>query len=652
MHLRSTQLIGVLFGCVLSSLVQAQSSQQLSANDLLSLDLAQLMDVPVSSSAKKLQTLARTASAIFVISADDIRRSGKTNIPDLLRMVPGLEVASFNAHTWAVSVRGFNSVFANKLLVLLDGRNVYSWEFTGTRWYTVDTLLEDIERIEVIRGPGGTLWGANAVNGVINIISKSSKDTQGWLVSAHTGNYEDGLSARYGGQFDELGQNTYRVFVKRHDRDSFPNAVLDDSWQQETAGMRLDGQTEGEYRWRVTADITRNTLQDAIWETRQATTSDTENAHILARLGNREDAENAWHLQAYYQYADLTLPVSDYSETFDLEWQQRFPAWQNHDVIVGSNLRYLYNRMANENGFSLEDTTERSYLASAFIEDEITLVPNRWALVLGSKIEYYRENGSEFLPTARLLWTPNEKNTGWATISRAARTATRLEQDFRVELPVAPQVNLVYAPNDDIGSELLTAYELGWRQQTTNALSWDLVGFYHHYQDTMHRVEQPIVQQNGITFIEYMPFNLISGDILGTELAVNWQPRQDLLLQLAHTYLHTDIDPLSANDPKNQFSLRVGWEASPQFSVDLWARYVGKVCHFASPTYISSDDCISDYTGFDARLAWQFSPQLELSLVGQNLLDDQHLEFETDGSDGLLSEVPRQVYLQVRWEME
>lgn len=618
---------------------------------LIKMDFEQLLTVKVFSGAKKLQALSKSASAIFVISDKDIRHSGKTTIPELLRMVPGMEVATFNAHTWAVSMRGFNSIFANKLLVLLDGRNVYSWEFSGTRWFTVDTMLEDIDRIEVIRGPGGTLWGSNAVNGVINIITKPSAETQGWLAVAGAGSKEEGfMHLRHGGEFGEQGQNHYRIYAKRHDREKY-NAALDDSWRQESAGLRVDGETSDHHRWQLNAGATRSELQEGVWNTRQAQKNETNAHHVLARLESQKNAKQPWHLQTYYQAIDLDLPLPSHTEAFDIEWQHRFSPRQAHDIVWGLNARYLYSKVENTNGFFFEETENTNYLLSSFIQDEIILVPDYWTLTLGTKFEYYENNGAELLPNIRLLWTPNDKNSVWASISRAVRPTTRLEQEMRFELPIGQNRYLAFVPNPDLQSELLTAYEIGWRQRTSSQFSWENTIFVYAYDELATRRTR-ISQQNGITYIERVPFNQISDTISGTELLLTWQPHQDYFTQLAYSFLQVNVEPLSASDPQHQVSLRTSWQVNPKWHINLSARYVDKVCDFDGAVIISPDECITAYSSVDARIAWQLSKSLELSLSGTNLFDSHHLEFDSDGSDFLVSENPRQFYLQMRWETD
>ncbi len=630
---------------------QASNTTTVDSDDMLSLDFEQLLDIEVLSSAKKLQSLSKSASAIFVITDNDIQRSGKTSIPELLRMVPGIEVASFNAHAWAVSIRGFNLVFTNKLLVLLDGRSVYSWDFNGTFWYTIDTLLEDIERIEVIRGPGGTLWGANAVNGVINIITKESRNTQGWLAATGAGSYEEGFAhLRYGGKFDEYGQNTYRVYVKRHDRDSFPNAVYDNSWRQESVGMRMDGTLQSHYRWRLSTDFTHDALQDSIWNIRQAISAETENFNILGNIGSLEDVTQPWHLQVHFQTSKLDIPLPGNANSLDIEWQHRFSPYQNHDLIWGLNARRMYSELENLNGFYFAQSKRLSYLYSGFAQDEIVLSPDRWVLTLGAKLEHYKNSDTALLPNLRLLWTPDEINSVWLAVSRAVRPATRLEQEMRYEI-VAPQQVLTFAPNADIASEYLTAYELGWRQKTTEHFKWEAVGFVHDYMDLMTRITEAY-QKEGVLYIDRVPINQINDQIYGTELSFTWQPHTDYSIQFAYTWLDVNVGQTSPFDPQHQVSLRSGWQATPDFRTDLWFRYVDKICGFSTPMLLPVGECIKAYNTIDLRFAWQLNKQLELSFNGFNLLDSQHLEFESDGSDFLSAEVPRQFYLQVLWKSE
>jgi len=472
------------------------------------------------------------------------------------------------------------------------------------------------------------------------------------LMQSGAGNHEEGFAhLRYGGQFDEYGQNTYRVYVKRHDRDSYPSAMHDNSWRQDTVGMRMDGTTPSHYRWRVSSDFTRDELEDGIWNTRQASSVKSENFNILGHFSSPEGAEQPWHLQMYFQAGDQEMPLPNKTHAFDIEWQHRFSPYENHDLIWGLNARRMYNELQNVNGFYFEEREQLIHLFSGFAQDEFVLSPDRWVLTLGAKIEHYENSGTAFLPNLRLLWTPDEINSAWFAVSRAVRPATRLEQEMRYEVPIGPQQLFAFAPNSEVASEYLTAFELGWRQKTTEHFKWEAVAFVHDYMDVMARTSV-IYQKDGILHIDRVPINRINDQIYGSELSFTWQPHTDYSMQFAYTWLNVDVGQTSPSDPQHQVSLRSGWQATPDFRTDLWFRYVDKTCDFSSTVLLPAGECINAYNTVDLRFAWQLNKQLELSFNGINLLDSQHLEFESDGSDFLVAEVPRQFYFQFLWKGE
>jgi len=632
-----------LFTCLVHPAAHTAEPELL---NLLEMDLAQLMEVEIVSAAKKPQSLAQTTSAVFVITQEDIRRSGARNLPDVLRMVPGMNVSSFNSHTWSVTARGFSNVYANKLLVLLDGRTVYAWEFTGTRWHMQDIVLDDIERIEVIRGPGGTLWGANAVNGVINIITRSAHDTPGGLLSAGGGDLEQHFAEmRYGGGDQALA---WRVYGKSMARDGFDDTLSSDAWQSQKAGFRLDGERGGEHQWTVTGDVLDGKQDNLYWDDHQPLTADFRAWHLLGRWQRAQDNGRHWQVQGYVDHYEFGMPAEGESTVADLEWQQRIPLGMRHDLMWGGNLRWRNNTTASAHHIFVAQAERNSDLYSLFVQDDINLVTDRWRLTVGTKIEHQDETGIEFAPNLRLLWTPNSQRSLWAAVSRAVRTPTRLEREVGIELDVDAEAPVLYlSSNPDLTTEILLAYELGWREQFSPVLSWDLSLFRHNYREVVDRVESLIIRPDGRPQVNLTSQNQIDGYTYGAELALDWRFSAQDALRLAYSYLDVS-EMISESEPRHQISLRGGHAFNKQLRLDMWLRHVSQFCGF-NFAVLNHGECLDAYTTLDARLAWQVTKNLELSIVGQNLLEDNHLEFESDSVDWLVGRVPRSMYAQVRW---
>ncbi|MCX7093725.1 MAG: TonB-dependent receptor, partial [Methylobacter sp.] len=467
-NIKNALILGIVFTGLGMVTVQAAAEAE-----VVELSLEELMDVKVYSAAKKEQALADTAAAAFVITQEDIRRSGATSIPDALRMAPGVQVAQINAHDWAITIRGFNDRFSNKLLVLVDGRTVYSPLFSGTYWSAQDMVMEDIDRIEVIRGPGGTVWGANAVNGVINIRTKHSKNTQGGLVSAQGGNYQNGGSVRYGG---ELGQDgSYRVYAKGKQNSDYLNSQnqnAHDQWNAGQGGFRADYALTGKDQLSFSGDIQEMAGDETInFRPNIDSSMSQRNANVTAKLSHKtEDGE--WYLQSFY----LTDERRSYSmnyliDTFDMEFQHNLQAGKRNAVTWGLDYRLVADKLTDFNGVSFNPDSRETQLFSAFLQDQFSITDGL-RLTLGSKIEHNDYSGFEYQPNARLLWKLNENHSTWTSISRAVRVPSRSFQDmnislYRVRLPFPPFNTMEGAIVGDAGvkSEQVTAFEWGYRGQ-------------------------------------------------------------------------------------------------------------------------------------------------------------------------------------------
>lgn len=639
-------------------------------SELSQLSLRELMDVEVTSAARKEATVAQTAAAVFVISREDIRRSGATSIPELLRMVPGLMVARIDANKWAVSARSFNSLIADKLLVLMDGRSVYSTLFHSTFWDVQDTLLEDIDRIEVIRGPGATLWGANAVNGVINIITAPANTTQGTLLSAGGGSEERAFGAlRHGGR---LGPDAYwRAYVKSFDRDDSlrrdgPEAA--DDWQATRGGFRLDWLPAGPDSLTVQGDAYagRSGLSAIGFDgsSALAQTYDDEaevgGAYLLSRWKHVRSDRSRLELQAYWDWTDRDSRFLDERRhTFDLDLQQTLRLGARHELVWGAQYRYIVSTVENGPTIAFDPERRIEHIYGLFLQDEITLVPSRLKLTAGAKLEHNSYTEVELQPTLRLLWTPRDDHSFWTALSRATRTPGRFDRESRILVPVSsgptPVVG-VLSGNEGFDSERVTALEVGYRYHPPAAFSLDLAAFYNWY-DCLRSFEI------GATFPEATPApahtvipgridNKLEGETYGVEAAADWQPVERLQLQAAYTYFAIAIrhEELGDDDifakieeeksPRHQASLRTSVDLGEDVELDLWLRYVDRLRRGDIPAYLQ----------LDTRLAWAPLEGLELSVVGQNLLDGHHPEFFKETVFNVLpTEVQRGVYAKADW---
>jgi len=646
-----------------------QSFTPASEEDILDLSLEDLLNVKITSVSKKAQSLSDAPAAIFVITSDDLRRSGSTCIPEALRMVPGINVARIDSNKWAVTSRGFNGRFANKLLVLIDGRTVYTPSFSGVYWEVQDTLLEDVERIEVIRGPGATLWGANAVNGVINIITKHAADTQGGLLALGGGNKERAFAgARYG---MALGEGTYgRVYAKGFKRDEFVHLEggdAGDDWDMLRCGFRVDSRLSGRDALTVQGDVYKGNINQTLelptltapFSQTFKDKADVEGWNVVAHWQHTLSPTSEFTLQMYYDRTDRDEEFEhEIRDTYDIDFQHRFAAGDRHDIIWGLGYRYTSDDFSNSLVLSMDPDSSSDELFSAFLQDEITLIKERLWLTLGSKFEhnYFSDSEFEIQPNARLLWAPHPKHKFWAAVSRAVRTPSRIEHNGKVVtavLPLDPPIVLTVVGDSDYDSEELLAYELGYRVVPAKSLTMDFTVFYHDY-DKLRSSELGLPVFDGVSIEQPLWFdNELKGEIYGVELATVWQAADWWRWDLAYSYLETDMDTRNAQDkaqnsdgPQHQVSLRSAINLSSDLDLDIWLRYVDDVKTVSGNTMSLVD--INDYLTFDVRLAWWPHKDVECSVVGQNLLDDKHPEFVQE-SFTLPTEIERSVYGKLTW---
>ncbi len=639
---------------------------------LKSLNIEDLLNAEVTSVSKKTERLADATAAIFVITADDIRRAGIRTIAEALRMVPGIHVAQMDANKWAVSARGFNDVFSNKLLVLMDGRSVYTPLFSGVLWDVQDTMIEDIDRIEVIRGPGATLWGANAVNGVINIITKSAQETQGTLASVGAGSQKEyNAAVRHG---DQLGSDgAWRLYAKGFSRGDYVDIQGDDAndeWDTVRSGFRMDMDLTSRDSLMIQGDIYQGSEEQTLNLPETLTTpragnqpysADFFGADILARWRRTNIDKSDFTLQLYYDRTDRQqVVIEEIRDSVDLDFQHRFKLTAHQEVVWGLGYRWTQDNLEAGDAVSLNPDTRSDQLFSAFLQDEITLSPEKWWLTLGSKFEHNDYTGFEIQPSIRLRWKPTQKQTVWAAVSRAVRTPSRADHDFRsnrdvVVVPGFPfpttYQNTIFG-EDDFASEELQSYELGHRWYPNSKVSIDTATFYNQY-DNLRTIEQ----NTDAAYLEMAPIphvvipyiidNKMEGETFGIEMTASWQPRTNWKLSAGYTWmqmlLNTDPGSLDSGaekeagyTPMSQIQLRSVLDLSHGWSFDTELYHVGELEEMDVPAY----------TRLDLRLGWQPNANWEFSINAENLLDEQHGEFG-ERTDIIPSEIPRQIYGQV-----
>jgi iron complex outermembrane recepter protein len=593
--------------------------------DLTALSLEQLGDIEVTSVSRKPEKQFHAAAAVHVITQDDIRRSGATSIPDVLRLSPGVEVARVNANQWAVGIRGFGSRLSRAVLVLIDGRAVYNPLFAGTYWEVQDTMLEDIERIEVVRGPGGALWGANAVNGVINIITRSAKETQGGLVTAGGGSEERGFgSVRYGGRIGPKAH--YRVYGKYFDRDaSFRAAGGDrDMWHMGQSGFRSDWALSGTDALTVQGDLYRGRAgQNAAAESY----SNLFGANVLSRWTRSFDETSSISLQAYYDRTDRHDPgLIERRNTGDIDFQHRFPLPGRQELTWGAGYRATADQTEGSSFTFFDPPNKVLQTYSLFLQDVIQVIPNRLSTILGSKFENNDYSGLEWQPSARIVGMVTDRQTLWAAVSRAVRTPSRLERDLSVS---------GLADGSGFDSEKVIAYEAGYRATPVSWLSYDLAGYYNDHHDLLSlEPGTPIRLANGM-----------KGYSQGIGLSTTAQALSWWRLRVAYTLLDLNLRRKNGSgDPVTE----AGTEgASPQHIVVLHSlmNLPGNVEVDPLVRYVSALPAQNtpEYKEMDLRIAWKPVSGLEVSVVGQNLFHRRHREF------GQAFEVQRGVYGKVSW---
>jgi iron complex outermembrane receptor protein len=647
---------------------QPPQNSQPQQPDLTQVSIENLMNIEVTSVSKKEQKLSRTAAAIFVISQEEIRRSGASSIPDVLRMVPGVDVAQLNAHIWVISIRGFSDRFADKVLVLIDGRTMYTPTSSGVYWDQEDVPLEDVERIEVIRGPGGTVWGANAVNGVINITTKNSKSTRGALASAWGGSGDvSGGLAQWGGPAGRTGG--YRVFGEYYGMGNLPlpdGTSGADSWHTWHAGFRSDLDLSAKDSMTVQGDFLRASegetlnlvLANALPQ-QPTFTSRTQvyAANILERWNRRISADSSIELQAYYDGYDRHEEGGyEGRRTFDLDFQHHKLVGRRNDLVWGLGYRVTSDNLTPKYSKSYIPAQRTDNLFSAFAQDEVQLT-NTLGLTIGSRLEHNAYTGFEFEPSGQFVWSPTKRQSVWASAARAIRQPARADTAIRIDLAILPLADGGFGlkevtANPNRKAEELIAYQLGYRAQASSALSFDIATFwnrYHHLQ-----TDEP-----GIPYFTSSPgpphevFPFTSDDhaharTYGVEAFLEWSVTKWWRISPGYAYLQMAVSPdkssldttvasQAGDSPKHSYTIRSHMTLPRNFVWDSSVYFVGSL----------PDQGIANYTRLDLRLAWHLGERTEFRVIGQNLLTPGHEEFGDDTP--LHTRAKRSVFGKIIW---
>jgi iron complex outermembrane receptor protein len=604
------------------------------ASELKKLSFEELMNIEVTSVSKVPERLTEVASAIQVITNDDIKRSTSNTLAGALRLASNLQVAKTNSHDWAISSRGFNgatlrnNTLSNKLLVMIDGRSVYTPLFGGVYWDVQNVLLEDIDRIEVVSGPGGTLWGANAVNGVINVTTKSAKETQGMFITASTGTFlQDHLAARFGTRIDS---NLYLCVYGQHfDQGSMKlgnGTDAKDNWGLTQGGFRLDYYPSANNNLSIHGDAYGGSEETPV-------NSKQSGQNIVARWVHNYSETSELVIQAYFDRTWKYLVPSNFREilnTYDFDAQHRFALNRSNIILWGVGYRFMNDITGPSNAFS--PANKDLNLVNTFIQDQISLVPRKLELTLGTKFLYNTYSGFEIQPSARMSWTPTQRHTLWAAVSRAVRTPSRFETDI-----FSPPT--LSTPGGIFKAETVAAYEMGYRVRAGERVSLSLAAFFNFYDDLRSFNNNPTPPTTFI-FANDQKADTWGFEISGSAVATDWWR-----LRGGYTYLDKKFTAKSPNvlptspliealDPRHQVMLQSVMNLTKNLQWDVTARHIGDI-----QSTLVNTAAVGAYTTFDMRLAWE-CPKFTFALHGQNLATRDHTEFSS-------RQVPRSILAKI-----
>ncbi len=646
--------VAALFGLAAAGNLGAQTN-----DELANLSVDDLMKVEVTSVARRGQRLSETPAATFVITQEDIVRSGASSIPDLLRMVPGFDVAQVSRNLWAVSARGFNGRWSNKLLVMIDGRTVYTELFGGVRWDVQDVALEDIDRIEVTRGPGGTLWGANAVNGIVNIITRHPVDTQGILATVSSGEAGPAASVRYGGRFGSTGH--FRASLKGFDVPATSRAEGvpggNDNWRMLHGTFRTEWTTRHGIL-NLQGDAYRGTTGETIdypttaepYGWLHSDPNRTNGSNLLFRWSSTQSAQSETTLVAYFDQASRNQwEANQRQRTFDLDFDHHITLGR-HNATWGLQARSTSWRWSSPSGDVIIPNGSQ-YLLSAFVQDEVRL-SSHLRLIGGSKF-LHDSHLNEVQPSLRALWSFDDEHVVWAAATHSVRLPSETEYNAVIRLGGVPtpagDVMVTFLGNPELHAEFTHSFEIGYRGVINRFASIDVTA-YHNALDELTTPEPGAVAiRNGEVILPMTYANAIAGTTRGVEVSLMMRPssRWDLALGYTHFGLgvvdRVDGDPSDElvyfDAPHQQFSARSFLTLSPRLEVDASAYFVGAVASQNVPRYVH----------LDARIAWQVMPGVELTVSGRNLVDSRHIEFQGLAENAALTPASRTIAGTILW---
>jgi len=663
------RLLCLLVSCIVACAFGAtESSDQLGPGALKEMSLEELSQIEVTTPSKQPQKALKSPTAIYVITGEQIRRSGATSIPEALRLAPGVEVARIDANKWSIGIRGFGTRFSVGVLVLMDGRTVYSTLLAGTYWEVQDTNMDDIDRIEVIRGPGGTIWGPNAVNGVINIITKDSRDTHGTQVSAGGGNEEQGFTnLRYGSQHGS--DFNYRFYAKgftRGPEHHSDNRNFDD-WREAQSGFRMDWSNGKRDSFTVQGDLYAEEAGESAGVVTYSppasgvvdANANLSGGNVLARWTRKISPGDDIQVQAYYDRTNRFEPnFAEIRDTFDVDFIQHVDLPGRQEVSWGLGTRFSRaHNIEVVSGLTFQPAERTDQLLTGYVQDEIPLIEDRLTLTLGTKLLHTNFTGFGAEPSARLAWTPNNRQTFWTAWTHALRTPSDAEENFYLSgylgststgIPFFARFNA----NTHFAPEQLNGYEIGYRRFFRKNVYVDVAGFYNHHHDLYDE------ELTGGIYLEDNPppqhlllpaqfGNGVRGTTKGFEVSPEWDIRDNWQLRGSWSFLQVNLrtaSPLYAfapgevgSSPKHEATLESSLDISKRVSLDLTYRYTSALPAFQIPSYSTAD----------ARLGWHINRQFELELVGRNLFQPYHFEYQYD--PGPLVGIVRSGYLTLNW---
>lgn len=672
-ELKPQVLVGWVFSAIalFSSPVMQVFGQAPASEDPSALSLERLTTIDVSSVARRDQQLYKTPSAVFVVTQSDIRRSGADNIPELLRIVPGVQVAQIEGNKWAVSVRGFNGEYANKMLVMIDGRSIYNMVWSDTYWDMYETSIDDIERIEVIRGPGATMWGANAVNGVINIITKKAKKTIGAQVTVSEGRTDRGATIRYGGVYARAMQ--YRISLKYQLQ---PALVLASGASANDAGNTMRG--AGRVDWQPTTNdsliLHGDTYRGREDQNEYSSTpgpivivqdkTTNSGGYSLLRWEHR-GAGSDFALQAYYDLANRKELLGNVRwSSSDFDFQHHIGISRN-DLTWGLGARVTSSHFIGTPVPFAHDRHEVN-LYSSFLQNEFTLVPNKLVFTAGSKFQWNTYTHFEVQPGAHLLWTPDNQHSIWASLARSVRTPSFCDRDLKVNLPVSSTLpfpmQVMLLGNPLFKSENALTYEAGYRERMGKHVSVDLAGFYYHYTRMESQTQgAPFVVPNPVVMaiIPVIYGNGYRGDTQGLEAAFSWNPLHSLRFSSSYAWMQahlgqsgTPYSNISAHQtwstPRNTLEARGAWDFSRHWTADASVYSVSAILLLPNPAHLPATP-VPAYQRLDASVDYSIGESIVLKAGVRNLQDARHIEFNPQGNETVPSEIPRAAYVKATW---